>query len=60
MMLSDAEREEIEKLIRSPKYASSNRTRDKLRTRMKKKGLIHFDRKKWEWVVLVELKETKS
>lgn len=43
---------EIEMLVRDPKYGSSNRLRDQARTKLKRLGLIKFDRKAWEWVVL--------
>jgi hypothetical protein len=56
--VTDAEREEIERLTRNPKYPSSDRVRDRLRTNLKKKGLIRFDRKAWQWVVLTQESET--
>ncbi|MGP2493328.1 hypothetical protein ACTDI4_17085 [Mesorhizobium sp. PUT5] len=44
--------DEIKRLIRDPKYGSSDRARDQARTKLKRLGLIEFDRKAWEWVVL--------
>lgn len=44
--------DEIKRLIRDPKYGSSGRARDQARTKLKRLGLIGFDRKAWEWVVL--------
>ena len=43
---------EMELLIRDPKYGSSNRLRDQARTKLKRLGLIRFDRKAWQWEVL--------
>ncbi len=44
--------DEIKRLIRDPKYGSGDRARDQARTKLKRLGLIEFDRKAWEWVVL--------
>lgn len=49
--LTETERAEIEALIRDPKHGSSDRVRDRARTRLKKMGLIRFDRPTWAWVV---------
>lgn len=45
MALSDAQRTELELLIRCPKYGSSYRDRYRARTRLKRLGMIKFDRK---------------
>lgn len=52
MALSEAQRRELELLIRDPKYGSSDRARDRARTTLKRMGMITFDRKTWQWVVL--------
>ena len=52
MKLSDMELRELGLLIRDPKYGSSDRKRDRARTKLKRLGLIRFDRKAWEWEVL--------
>ncbi len=36
--------DEIKRLIRDPKYGSSDRARDQARTKLKRLGLIEFDR----------------
>ncbi|MFC3208082.1 hypothetical protein [Aquamicrobium soli] len=43
---------ELERLVRDPKYGNSDRARDRARTKLKRLGLIRFDRKVWQWVVL--------
>lgn len=50
--LSEVEKTEIGLLLRKPKYAGSDRVRDRARTRLKSLGLITFDRRAWSWVVL--------
>lgn len=51
--MSDVElRQEIDRLKRNPTWASSDRTRDRLRTKLKKLGMVRFDRKAWRWEVL--------
>lgn len=50
--LPDDLRREIELLLRDPKYATSNRLRDQARTKLKKLGMIRFDRKAWQWEIL--------
>jgi len=52
MKLSDMELLELGLLIRDPKYGSSRRDRDRARTKLKRLGLIRFDRKAWAWEVL--------
>lgn len=50
--LTDIQRREIRRLIRDPRNGSSDRDRDRARGKLKKLGLIRFDRKTWEWEVL--------
>lgn len=48
-MLTEAQRREITLLLENPKYGSSDRVRDRARTRLKALGFIRFDRKAWCW-----------
>lgn len=50
--LNDIERREVERLIADPKYGSSDRERDRARTKLKRLGLIRFNRTAWSWEVL--------
>lgn len=52
MNLTDLEKREMKMLLRDPKYGSSDRERDRIRTKLKRLGLIRFDRKAWAWEVL--------
>lgn len=52
MNLTDIEKREMKMLLRDPKYGSSDRERDRIRTKLKRLGLIRFDRKAWAWEVL--------
>lgn len=52
MKLTDLEKREMKMLLRDPKYGSSDRERDRIRTKLKRLGLIRFDRKAWAWEVL--------
>lgn len=58
MKLSQDEINEIELLLRRPKWAGSERKSDKLRTKLKKKGMIVFVRESWAWVVTEEGKRS--
>lgn len=50
--LTEAQRREIELLIRDPRYGSSDRDRDRARTRLKALGMIRFNRSVWQWEIL--------
>lgn len=50
--LTEAQKREIELLIRDPKYGSSDRGRDRARDVLKRRGMIRFNRKAWQWEVL--------
>jgi hypothetical protein len=49
--LDASEIEELEKLRDKPRNAGSDRSRDNIRKRLKRIGLIWFDRASWEWTL---------
>ena len=52
MKPTDFDRLELRALLNNPKYGSSDRDRDKARAKLKRLGMIRFDRKAWQWEVL--------
>lgn len=52
MKLSDIELRELGLLLHEPKHGGSDRVCDRARTKLKRLGLIRFDRKAWEWEVM--------
>ena len=52
MKLTATERREIQLLLDDPKNGTSWRVRDRARAKLKRLGLIRFDRKAWAWEVL--------
>lgn len=51
MTLTAAEIDQLEFLIRRPKWAGSDRAYDNMRKKLKRMGLIKFDRSKWAWEI---------
>lgn len=49
MKLSEIECEQLRVLIANRDIKSSDRVRDRARTRLKKLGYIYFDRAAWLW-----------
>lgn len=43
------EQDQLERLGRGENICSSDRPTDRARTRLKKRGLIEFDRPTWRW-----------
>lgn len=45
------EADQLRRLYRGENIASSDRAEDRARTRLKKHGLISFDRETWKWTL---------
>lgn len=50
--LSKDELAELRLLWARPSYGGSDRQRDRMRTKLKKRGIIRFDRANWKWELL--------